>query len=71
MLGKQKQHVQGRMTSSKSKLMVGNRAIGEEEGFDVRSDDGVYDLADDWEQADWSLLQDLFCTFFLQSGNAC
>ena len=44
------------MTLLKSKLMVRNQAIGEEEGFDVRSDDGVHDLADDWEQADWPVV---------------
>ena len=33
LLGKQKQYVQGRMTWSESKLMVGNQVIGEEERF--------------------------------------
>ena len=33
--------------------MVRNQTIGEEEGFDVGSDDGFHNLADDWEQADW------------------
>ena len=32
LLGKQKQHIQGRVTWSESKLMIGNQAIGEEEG---------------------------------------
>ena len=36
-LGKQKQQVQGRVTWSESKLMIGNEAIGEEEGFNVGS----------------------------------
>ena len=35
LLGKQKQHVPGRVTWSESKLMIGNKAIGEEEGFNV------------------------------------
>ena len=35
LLGEQKPHIQGRVTWSKSKLMVGNQAIGEEEGFNV------------------------------------
>ena len=56
LLGKQKQHIQCRVTWSESKLMIGNQAIGEEEGFNVRSDDGFHDLADDWEQADWSVI---------------
>ena len=33
--GEQKQHFQGRVTWSESKLMIGNQAIGEEERFDV------------------------------------
>ena len=35
LLGKQEQQVQGRVTWSESKLMIGNQAIGEEEGFNV------------------------------------
>ena len=35
LFGKQKQHVQGRVTWSESKLMIGDQAIGEEEGFNV------------------------------------
>jgi len=31
LLGKQEQQVQGRVTRSESKLMIGNQAIGEEE----------------------------------------
>ena len=34
-LGVQKQHIQGRVTWSETKLMIGNQSIGEEEGFDV------------------------------------
>ena len=34
--------------------MTGNQAIGEEEGFNVGSDDGFHNLADDWEKANWS-----------------
>ena len=73
LLGKHKQHVQGRMTWSKSKLMFGNQSIGEEEGLDVRSDDGFHDLADYyWEQADWYVVARIsFCTIFMQSGNVC
>ena len=44
------------MICSKSKLMVRNQAIREEEGFDVRSDDGFHDLADDLEEADWFVI---------------
>ena len=72
LLGKQKQHVKGRVTWSVSKLMIGNQAIGEEEGFNVGSDDGFNDLADYWEQADWSVVAGIcFCTFVMQSGNVC
>ena len=48
-LGKQEQQVQDRVTCSEPKFMIGNQAIGEEEGFNVRSDDGFHNLADDWE----------------------
>ena len=47
--------------------MVETQAIGEEEGFDVGSDDGFHDLADDWEQGEWSV----YALFFKQSGNVC
>ena len=47
LLGEQKQHIQGRVTWSETKLMIGNQDIGEEEGFNVGSDDGLHDLADD------------------------
>jgi len=33
LMGEQKQHIQGRVTWSEYKLMIGNQAIGEEEGF--------------------------------------
>ena len=35
LLGEQKQHIQGRVTWSETKLMIRNKAVGEEEGFDV------------------------------------
>ena len=35
LLGEQRQHIQGRVTWSETKLMIGNQAIGKEEGFDV------------------------------------
>ena len=35
LFGEQKQHIQGRVTWSEAKLMIGNQAIGEEEGFNV------------------------------------
>ena len=35
LLGGQKQYIQGRVTWSETKLMIGNQAIGEEEGFNV------------------------------------
>ena len=35
LLGEQKQHIQGRVTWSETKLMIRNQAIGEEEGFNV------------------------------------
>ena len=47
LLGKQKQQVQGSVSSCESKLMIGKQAIGEEEAFNVRSDDGFRNLADD------------------------
>ena len=33
LLGEQKQYIQGRVTWSESKLIIGNQAIGEEERF--------------------------------------
>ena len=35
LLGKHEQQVQGGLTWSEYKLMIGNQAIGEEEGFNV------------------------------------
>ena len=35
LLGEQKQYIQGRVTRSETKLMIGNQAIGEKEGFNV------------------------------------
>ena len=35
LLGEQKQHIQGRVTWSETKLINRNQAIGEEEGFNV------------------------------------
>ena len=35
LLEEQKQHTQGRVASSETKLMTGNQVIGEEEGFNV------------------------------------
>ena len=35
LLREQKQHIQGRVTWSESKLMNENQAIGEEEGFNI------------------------------------
>ena len=72
LLGKQQQQVQGRVTWSESKLMIGNQAIGEEEGFNVGSDDGFHHLADDCEKADWSVVAGIcFCTFFMQGSHFC
>uniref|UniRef100_UPI00358DE0B9 high affinity cAMP-specific and IBMX-insensitive 3',5'-cyclic phosphodiesterase 8B-like n=1 Tax=Myxine glutinosa TaxID=7769 RepID=UPI00358DE0B9 len=34
--------------------MIRDQAIGEEERFNIRSDNVFRDLADNWEQADWS-----------------
>ena len=48
LLGKQEQQVQGRVTRSESKSMIGNQAVVEEEGFNVGNDDGFHNLADDW-----------------------
>ena len=65
LFGEQKQHIQDRVTWSETKLMSGNQAIGEEEGFHVLSDDGFHNLADDWEKAEWSVVAGIcFCTFF-------
>ena len=62
MLGKQRQQVQGRVTLSKTKMMIRNQAIGEEKGFDVISGDGFHDLADVLEQANWSVVAGIsFC----------
>ena len=64
LLGKQKQQVQGSVSSCESKLMIGKQAIGEEEAFNVRSDDGFRNLADDLEKADWSVVARIcFCNF--------
>ena len=35
LLGEQEQHIQGRVIWSETKLMIGNQAIGEEEGFNI------------------------------------
>ena len=35
LLGERKQHIQGGVTWSETKLKIGNQAIGEEEGFNV------------------------------------
>ena len=52
------------MTWSESKT-IGDQAIGVEEGFNVRSDDGFHHLADDWEKADWSVVAgSVFAPFF-------
>ena len=65
LLGEQKQHIQGRVTWSETKLMIGNQ---EEEGYNVRSDDGFHNLADDWEKADWSVVAGIsFCTFLCRA----
>ena len=56
------------VTWSESKLMIGNEAIGEEEGFNVGSDNGFHDLADDWEKTDWSVDAGIcFCTFLCRA----
>ena len=68
LLGEQKQHIQGRVTWSLTKLMIGNQAIGEEEGFHVGRDDGFHYLANDWEKADWSVVAGIpFCTFLCRA----
>ena len=68
LLGKQEQKVQGRVTWSESKLMIGNQAIVEEEGFNVGSDDGFHNLADDWEKADWFVVVKIYvCTFLCRA----
>ena len=68
----QKQHIQGGVAWSEAKLMIGNQPIGEEEGFNVFSDDGLHNLTDDWKKADWSVVVGIsFCTYFMQSGNIC
>ena len=63
LLGEQKQHIQGGATWSESKLMIRNQAIGVEEGFNVRSDDGFHNLAGDCKKTDWSVVAGIcFCT---------
>ena len=44
--------------------MVGNKAIGYEEGFDVGNVDGFHNLADDWEKADWSVVAGIRFFFY-------
>ena len=47
--------------------MIGNQAIGEEEGFNVCRDDGFHKPADDWEKVDWSVVAGIcFCTFLAE-----
>jgi len=47
--------------------MIGNPAIGDEEGFDVRNDGGFHDFADDWEKADWSVVAGIcFAPFYVK-----
>ena len=61
LLGKQGQQVQDRVTWSESKLMIGNQAIGEGEGFNVRSDA-------DCEKADLSVVAEIcFGTFLCRA----
>ena len=63
LLGEQKHHIPGTVNWSESKSITRNQAIGEEV-FNVRSDDGFHNLADDWEKADWSVVARIcFCTF--------
>jgi len=66
LLGEQKQYIQGRVTWPESKLIIiGNKAIREEERFNVWSDDGFHQLVDDWEKADRSVIAGIcFCIFF-------
>ena len=72
LLGEQEQHIQGGVTWSESKLMIGNQAIAEEEGFNVGSNDGFHNFADDWERADWSVVAGIcFCTFVMQGSDVC
>ena len=50
LLGESKQHVQGRLTWSKTKLVIRSEVVGgEKEGFDFDCDDRSRDLADDWK----------------------
>ena len=46
LLGESKQHVQGGVTWSESKLVIGDEVVGEKEGFHINCDDGFHDLAD-------------------------
>ena len=64
LLGRQEQQVQGKVTWSKSKLMIRNQAIEEEEGLNVRSDDGFHNLDKDWEKVDWSVVARMFLHHF-------
>ena len=48
--------------------MIGNQAIEEEEGFNVGSNDGFCNLADDWEKTDWSVVAGVcFCIFLCRA----
>ena len=68
LFGEQEQQVQGSMTWSETKLIIGNQAIGEAEGFNVGSDEGFHNLADDWEKADWSVVAVIcFYTFLCRA----
>ena len=48
-LGEQKQHVQGGVTSSETKLVNKDEVVDEKEGFHINCDDGFQYLADDWD----------------------
>ena len=66
LLAEQKQNIQGRVTWSETKLLIGNQAIGEEEGVDVESDDAFLHLTDYWEQDGWAVVAGIcFCTVFM------
>jgi len=59
LLGVQKQHVQGIITGSETKLMIWDQAIGEKEGFDANYND----LADNWKQANKGVIKKFrYCT---------
>ena len=63
MLGEQKQHIQGRVARSESKMVILDEVVEEKERLHVNCDDGFHDLADCKEDNRSVVKRICFCTF--------